>query len=372
MKILILGKSLSSGGAQRVMTLWANGFVQRGHNVVIGLSKPRNDKDFFTVDAKIQVKNIYGFLCLKLTSKFPNIKHWRMARRLRKLICDYKPDVVISTTPWMAIWVLEAVEGLDVRVINTFHESFERPSNVPMPEILKICMFQKINLFSAVTVLTDADKRHINDKNLKVYVFPNPLTFSSVLTIPQKEKIVLAAGRFDSWYYKGFDLLIEAWGQISSHNLNWKLYIAGTGSENNVSYLKNLVNKYEVADTVVFPGFCDMLPLYKKASIFVLSSRYEAFGMVLTEAMSQGCACIACDYKGRQSEIITQEDEGIICPVENVPAIASALNKLIKDEDLRCKIQNGALKRANFFKLENCMSRWESIINDVTLSNKLK
>ena len=59
---------------------------------------------------------------------------------------------------------------------------------------------------------------------------------------------------------------------------------------------------------IEFLGFQkDMESLYKKSEIFVLSSRYEGFGLVLIEAMSQGCAPVACDYKGRQREILCPE-----------------------------------------------------------------
>ena len=43
--------------------------------------------------------------------------------------------------------------------------------------------------------------------------------------------------------------------------------------------------------------------------------------MVLTEAMSQGCACIACDWKGRQKEIIRSREEGLVCPSGDVERI---------------------------------------------------
>ena len=96
-----------------------------------------------------------------------------------------------------------------------------------------------------------------------------------------------------------------------------------------------------------------------------MSSRYEGFGMVLIEAMSQGCACIACDYKGRQSEIIQNDSQGIICPVEDVDSLASAIERMILDKSYREKCQYNAIERSKFYSLDNTMDRWETIINNI-------
>lgn len=129
---------------------------------------------------------------------------------------------------------------------------------------------------------------------------------------------------------------------------------------------------------IEFLGFQkDMESLYKKSEIFVLSSRYEAFGLVLIEAMSQGCACVACDYKRRQGEIIgdppksslNMEDfqkdgieiceNGILCEPDNVEALAQALEKMMKDEEYRHQAQVHAVERSRFYDTEHTMNRWE-------------
>ncbi|WP_337804797.1 glycosyltransferase [Segatella sp.] len=80
---------------------------------------------------------------------------------------------------------------------------------------------------------------------------------------------------------------------------DWYLRIVGHGDEEAVSYLKSLAAG--IPNIEFKPYTPNIREEYQKASVFVLSSRYEGFGLVLTEAMSQGCDCIACDYKGRQS-----------------------------------------------------------------------
>ena len=112
-----------------------------------------------------------------------------------------------------------------IRVINTEHNSFERPIYAPMPRKIWRAKFIENKRYSAVTVLTEADSRCIGNRLNNVFVLPNPLTYSPLTDIPPKEKIILAAGRFDVWHYKGFDLLIKAWGMIAPKNKEWTLYM---------------------------------------------------------------------------------------------------------------------------------------------------
>ena len=118
-----------------------------------------------------------------------------------------------------------------------------------------------------------------------------------------------------------------------------------------------------MADSVDFPDYqSDIQPYYQRAAIFVLSSRYEGFGLVLIEAMSQGCACVACDYKGRQSEIVTNGVDGMTCEPDHVEALAQAIKKLIADDELRAQLQVNAIRRAEDFSIGHIMDRWEGLL----------
>ena len=96
-----------------------------------------------------------------------------------------------------------------------------------------------------------------------------------------------------------------------------------------------------------------------KASIFVLSSRSEGLPMVLIEAMSQGCAPVATSNLGRTKDIITSENEGIICNPEDVEGLASGIQRLIENKNLRLSIQHNAIERSKFYALDNIIGMWE-------------
>lgn len=81
--------------------------------------------------------------------------------------------------------------------------------------------------------------------------------------------------------------------------------------------------------------------------------------------MSQGCACVACDYKGRQREIIQDDSQGLCCEPNNVEELATALEKMMTDEAYRKEVQKNAIERSVFYDIEHTMDRWEAYLKKV-------
>lgn len=363
MNIVLLVNKLTDGGAERVASLWATGFVGCGNNVTIVL-KNSTAPITYTVPPNVKIFKYnespwYKFKLKRIFAKFL----W-----LRQIVKEALTDVIISIDSDMSLAMYIATLGMHIPIIHTAHNAFERPNGAPMPFRTR---FEKIylnKLYNHITVLTQADKDVI-DKRLKhVTVLPNPLTFNPIESMPPKEKIVLASGRLDEWHVKGFDVLLKAWAALDKRNEEWKLIITG-GSKTGkgLEYLKQLCLGLGIQNTVEFVGYqTDMLPYYRNAAIYVLSSRYEGFGMVLIEAMSQGCACVVCDYKGRQRDIIG-EDAGIICLPEDIESLSLAIRKLMSDNSLRMLLGRKAVKRAEFFSIENTMKRWDEIFKIILL-----
>ena len=106
---------------------------------------------------------------------------------------------------------------------------------------------------------------------------------------------------------------------------------------------------------------------------------------MLIEAMSQGCAPVACDYKGRQREIINPSsvlpqgeeeqsaavsefcvcDNGILCEPDNAEQLAAAIARMISDDNYRMSVQQNAISRSRYYSIENTVDRWEQLLNKV-------
>ena len=404
MKIGIVQVALSHGGAEQVGVMLANGFRQHENDTFI--LTDLNEPVVYRVNDNIPVYDFAGKKAKAL------IKWIRAIKNIRQTIKKESPDVVIGIMGLCTLVTYIACLGLRTPIVMTEHNAFERPASAPMPLSVKLFKFWVNKLYKHITVLTEADKKVIGNRLKNVTVMPNPLLLKPVKEIPPKKKIVLAAGRVDSWHVKGFDVLIKSWKKIQDLNDNvndddnlreWWLKIAGAGKKESFEYLMNLLpngkwihNEDEDDNSkdwlwksekyhIEFLGFQkDMELLYQKSEIFVLSSRYEGFGLVLIEAMSQGCAPIACDYKGRQMEIIgdppksslNREDfqkdhlkiceNGILCEPENVGDLSKALGKMIKDYDYRKQVQRNSLERSKYYSLDNCIHRWEEyLLKDV-------
>ena len=194
-----------------------------------------------------------------------------------------------------------------------------------------------------------------------VEVLYNPLFLNPIGKIPKKMNIVMAAGRLDGWHVKGFDLLMKAWKEISPKHPDWKLRLVGQGTEHTKEYLINLAKPY--ADSIEFvPYTPNIQEEYKNASIFVLSSRYEGWGLVMIEAMSQGCAVIACDFKGRQHEAIKDGENGLLCKTECPDDISKKVEILITESNLRERLQNNAVNSLDYYAENVVAKRLEKII----------
>lgn len=125
-----------------------------------------------------------------------------------------------------------------------------------------------------------------------------------------------------------------------------------------------MCKEHEVENVVNFIGYQkDMLSLYGKASVFLLSSRSEGLPMVLLEAMSQGCACVATDFKGRTREIITNDQEGLLALPEDYVQLSLHLKELIDDKKKREMIQKNAVERSKYYNLDHVVDMWENLFH---------
>ena len=374
MKIVFLVHNLTGGGAERVAALWASGFANRGHDVTVLTNEYLYSNSRYDIADKVIIKNL-GFQIknynLRGFLKKIGILRFLYKRSLKQELYKIRPDFCIGVLGNYALDAYNASRGLNCRIIQTEHNAYDRPDFLKSrPDIIKM-KYETNRLFDCVTVLTEADTKVEGVPRDNMVVLPNPLSFKPVDKVPHKSKIILASGRLDVWEVKGFDNLINAWGNIAKKYPDWKLQIAGSGSCKSKEFLQSLADNNNLGKQIEFLGFCDnIIELYRNASVFVLSSRHEGFGMVLTEAMSQGCACVACDFNGRQREIITSDEVGLVCNNLSVDELTLSLEKMLSDKEYRTKCQMNGVERSKYYTLDKTMDRWEAILNNI--KNKTK
>jgi len=359
MKILFLINALEHGGAARVLVTLSNELSARGHSVYI-----MADTIFKKINYKV---NDTVNLVPRITEK-----HLKLPRLVRKIfvfsyikrkIKSISPHVIVGFMPRNYFIAKVLSLGLSIPVIAS-----ERNDYTINRDFYEYFVRNFIYRFAdAVTFLSQRDVDLLGSKLPKKIAMYNPISFPIFNGQSTRSKNILAAGRLDGWYHKGFDNLISVWARISKEYPDWTLEIAGDGSEESVEFLKSLVLQYGIGGQVNFLGFSEnMEKIFQTSSIFVLSSRYEGMGQVLLEAMSQGCACIAFEFDGRTHEFITSFEVGIVVENQNMDKLEKAIIKLIQDESLRTYLGEKAKLEAARFSKDRVVDQWEDLFQKVT------
>ena len=201
----------------------------------------------------------------------------------------------------------------------------------------------------------DAETYTQYDSAFNPTVIYNPLTLRPGAPSTGTTKSFLAVGRF-SRQHKGFDLLIEAFHLFSQKNQEWTLDIVGEGVEEEL--YRTLIKKYNLEDKVTIHPFTNHIQnYYSKAQVYVLSSRWEGFGLVLVEAMAHGLPVVSSDLP-TSKEIMG--DFGLYFQNGDIKDLAERLEDATHI-DWNQKSQE-AFEIAKRFDINNIISRWKDMI----------
>ena len=201
----------------------------------------------------------------------------------------------------------------------------------------------------------DAQMYQQYDNSFKPIVIYNPLTLQPGSKSNGDSRHFLAVGRF-SHKHKGFDLLIKAFNLFSKNNEDWILDIVGEGPEENLYH--ELISKYHLEKRVLIHPFTNNVQdYYSNAQIYVLSSRWEGFGLVLVEAMAHGLPVISSDLP-TSKEIMG--DFSMYFKNGDINDLAQKLEEATQ-MDWESKSEE-ALKIAQRFDVKQIVEQWKQLI----------
>ena len=188
----------------------------------------------------------------------------------------------------------------------------------------------------------------------KFYVIPNFLSDGYDKSFLMKKKEVLVVSRMEE-VPKRISLILKMWKSICRVHEDWKLILVGDGAD--LSYYQDLVMREHISN-VVFQGWQNPLPYYQSASIFLMASTFEGFGMTLIECMQFGVIPVVFDTETVFHDIITTGKDGFLIPEGDRKSYVNAVNSLIGDDTLRNKLSFEARMSVKKFYPEVVVDKW--------------
>lgn len=348
-------RSLMGGGAERVLTTMANFWVERGVAVSIITSVPSR-LDAYPLDGRVRRITLACPHSLFSRNGYP----WSI-RRLRRAIVKQGHDVVISFMDRSNVPILLATRGLGKRVI--IAERIDpRTQNYSL--IRRFCMRLCYPWADALTVLTENVKTQWAERFMpahKIHVIHNPvlpLAVDSPLPDWLPEKFICCVGRLHR--QKGFDLLFQALPPVFARHPDVKLVILGEGPER--AALTRQAEELGLAGRVFMPGFIhNPHAIVRRASLFVLPSRFEGFPNALIEAMSLARPVISYDCPSGPAYLIQDGVNGILLPVGEIAGLTSRLNFLLDNPEKASALGREALKVRDYCNINRVMEKWSAL-----------
>ena len=244
------------------------------------------------------------------------------------------------------------------KIENRFKQIWERT--------LKIKLIRTIRKFDRIVVMTE-DERDKWALGNKVIFIPNMLVYYPEILSDRTTTYhrIISVGRYA--YQKGYDLLVEAWKLINNIYPNWSLHIYGShdGDMGNYDQLKHTIEDNKMQNVYLHPASNDVYSEYAESDFYVMSSRYESFGLVLIEAMSCGLPIVSFDCHFGPRSIIADGETGILVPLSDVKKMADSIIFMIENTNERIRMGQNARKAVSKYKPETIISNWRQFYQSV-------
>ena len=314
-RIAFVISALYKGGAERVASILANKWTEKGYEVAFFITSPLT-KNRYPIDERIKVVDITVGVKFKFLPSFK-------VNSLVAALEEYQPDVITSFLTTPNYYASCAAKRLKVPFICSERSDPSRTTNLIYKMMRKSTFNNADHIVFQGEYARDFFPKAIKKKSS---IINNPCVVSETKN-PRKEKVIISAGRLEQ--LKGFDVLIKAFSRIKDLYPDYKLRIFGEGSER--KNLQSLIEQMNLNERVELLPFTDKIHLeMKRSSLYVLSSRYEGMPNTLCESLLLGLPCVATNCPIGLSPILVENNvNGLICETDNSSDLALAMSYII-------------------------------------------
>ena len=328
-----------SGGTERVTSIIANELAKRKDefNILILSICKRNDQLFFYLEPNIKITTVFAQPDYNGKKEF-----FKIVYKIRKFLKENSVDILIDVDTILDIYGIPATRFNKTKIVSWEHFNFYENLGIKLRDYGRKLAAKYSDV---IVTLTKEDKNYFK-QNLKIkhniYTIYNPLILTK----------------------KNNDMLVEVAKEVLMHNDEWKWIILGEGEDR--KKLETQIHKYGLDGKVILKGNVeDIDSFYDKASIFVLTSRFEGFGLVLTEAKTFKLPCISFKCKAGPNEIILNDVNGYLIESFDLNEMAEKIRYLINSELKRKQFSDNALNDTEKFQLDFIKKQWIDLLNNL-------
>lgn len=376
--VYLIAGTYRSGGMERVLAGKANWLVRNGvADVLIVTTDQRDMAPFFCMDARIrcidlginyELNNGGSFLNKLLHYPLRQIRH---RFRLACLLKRERADVVISMFCNDAPFLPRIKDGshklLEIHFSRYKRLQYGRSGLWALADRWRNRNDKRIAArYERFVVLTEEDRGYweADAPMPNICVIPNASPFGRVERSDRPADsvhTVLAVGRYNS--QKAFDRLIDAWARIEDRQ-GWRLLMIGDGEMRDE--LQRQIESLGLTDSVLLGhAEADVRTVYANADIYAMTSLYEGLPMVLIEAQTAGLPIVSMACKCGPKDVVSEGEDGFLVPEGDIGVMASRLQLLMNDAELRRRMSEAAYRNSGRFAQEQIMKQWKTLLEEL-------
>ncbi len=297
----------------------------------------------------------------------------RTVTRLRRVIREFRPDVVHSHHLYGLTYACLGSLFSGVRLVHTEHEYYSLMGAKARRRIKRLSRFCQ-----AVTAVNEETAAFLTDEagvarelvsvirnGVDVDLYRRAGIAREQLQLADSDQVIGIVGRLEP--VKGHGILLEAFAEVRKSAPYVKLLIVGDGSER--ARLEAKASDLGLADDVRFVGPRRDIPdLLHAMDVFVVSSLEEGLPMSLLEAMAAARPVVATAV-GSIPGVVRNGETGLLVPPDDKTALAAALDALLRDQNLRNRLAANALQLAGEeYSLRASLAKYREVYNGFGLT----
>lgn len=349
-KLLISCATLSSGGAERVISVLSKPFADHYSEIVIvmWLKQPI----FYKIDERVR------FVYLPDVSGSPN--RYAEIFSFRKVINTEKPDIILSFLTPFNVLVEIATIGMSVPVVVCERTDPDRTKGLAKI-IRNLAYLRADGILTQTFISKNSFRGKLHKKTSVIYnpvVIPTEIVGSALTT--KKDKLLVSVGRLIP--IKNHKMMIDAFQVVRIKHPEYKLAIYGEGPYKDA--LQTYIEVKGLEECVLLPGSVKKIWDYiKSAQVFLLTSNFEGMPNAMLEAMCLGLPCVSTKLKAAE-ELISDGINGCIVGFNDSVALANRICFLIENPDKALSMGEKATELYNKVNEERISAQWIEYINN--------